>query len=254
MTLNILNAKIRLYNYEQSPVGFPSQYNQNGVYLRGRDEDEEFVVERVPLDDIEAENTKSDLFKVGRLRFHPDEEDEMYKKLGIEDRSNIVSDRELIEILKDDSIENIRRISNIKSSTLITRMKTMLFSMERNNNTAPQYVTSAVNERNNELKYGGKRNKDSVINKMLDANQKQNDENKLREQVSELSKVVEQLKKDSEEKDKAIEQSTSALSDMLALVEKLKQENSQATKEIKVTEDAIEKPMQKRTTKAKKTE
>jgi transcriptional regulator with XRE-family HTH domain len=97
---NLLNGKVRVFNYELSPAGFPSQHNQNGVLIRGRDEDEEFVVERVSFDDIESENTKSDLFKVGRLRFAPEEEDEIYKKLGIEDRDNIKTDSELIELLK----------------------------------------------------------------------------------------------------------------------------------------------------------
>lgn len=231
MAIDLLNGKVRVLNYELSPVGFPSQHNQNGVFVRGRDEEEEFVMERVAFDDIEAENTKSDLFKVGRLRFHPDEEDEIYEKLGIEDRDNIMSDRELTEMLADKSIENIKKISNIKSSTLLLRMKSILFSMERNGNIPPHEVSQIVTERANELKYGGKRNPDSVINKIIEADKKKNEESKLYSIVEELSRKVENLEKEKVQKDELLNQSQSAIQDLLKMVNDLKVNNSTETKE-----------------------
>lgn len=222
VAIDLLNGKVKVYNYELSPVGFPSQHNQNGVFIRGRDEDKEFVIERVSFDDIEAENTKSDLFKVGRLRFDKKEEDEIYKKLGIEDRENIKSDSELIEILKDGSIENIKRISNIKSSTLLSRMKSLLFSMERSGFTPPQTVSAVVIERLNELKYGGQRNANSQINQLLAEDKKKNDEVKLMNLVKELSEKVDKLEKDNSEKDTLLNQSKTAIQDLLNMVENLK--------------------------------
>lgn len=235
MVIDLLNGKVRVFNYELSPVGFPSQHNQQGVFIRGRDEDEEFVIERVSLDDIEAENTKSDLFKVGRLRFAPEEEDEIYKKLGIEDRDNIKSDTELIEILQDGSIDNIKRISNLKSSTLLLRMKTLLFNMERNGNIPPHTVSSVVLERNNELKFGGKRNPDSEINKILDADKKKNDENKLNSIVEELSKKVANLEKEKAEKNKTINDSQVAIQDLLKMVNDLKSNSPKVEKKTNQT-------------------
>ncbi|MED3562254.1 hypothetical protein [Bacillus xiapuensis] len=226
MAIDLLNGKVKVYNHELSPVGFPSQHNINGVFIRGRDEDEEFVIERVSLDDIEAENTKSDLFKVGRLRFAPEEEDEIYQKLGIEDRDNIKTDAELIETLQDGSIENIKHISNLKSSTLLSRMKSLLFNMERNGNIPPHAVSSVVLERNNELKFGGKRNPDSEINKILEADKKKNDDAKLKTTVDELAKEIEKLKKESTEKDQLLNQSQSAIQDLLKMVNDLKQGES----------------------------
>ncbi|MGG1664526.1 hypothetical protein [Brevibacillus sp. NRS-1366] len=221
MSLDILNGKIRVYNYEKSPVGFPSQYNQIGVFIRGREEDEEFVVERVAFDDVEVENSKSDLFKIGRLRFHPAEEDEIYLKLGIEDRENIFNDKQLQKLLLTDSIETIKRISSIKSITLITRMKSMLFTMERSGKTPPHNCTAVVTERLNELKTGGKRNPDSEINRILEKDKKANDDAKLTETVNELIKKVEQLQKDNEQKDETIAKSQSAIEILLAKVENL---------------------------------
>ncbi|WP_299831230.1 hypothetical protein [uncultured Metabacillus sp.] len=222
MALDSLNGKIKVYNYEMSPVGFPSQHNIQGVFIRGRDEEESFVVERVALDDIESENTKSDLFRVGRLRFDPKEEDEVYKLLGIEDKSNIKTDKELSAILQDDSIENIKWISSLKSSTLLSRMKTLLFNMERNGLHLPQTIVSVVTERNSELKNGGKRHENSEINRILEAEKKKNEENKLHSIVEQLSKEVESLKKEKEEKDKTLQDSQVAIQDLLKMVNDLK--------------------------------
>lgn len=243
--MDLLNGKIRIYNYERSPVGFPSQHNQQGVFLRGRDDEEEFVVERVAFDDIEAENTKSDLFKVGRLRFHPDEEDEVYQKLGIEDRENIMTDKALIDFLMNDTVENVKRISNLKSTTLISRMKTMLFTMERGGKIPPHRISASVIERGNELISGGKRNPNSEINKILEVEKQATEESKLKDTLNELIKEVDILRREKEEevkakeeeakiKDELLTKSQLAIEELLKKVEQLskqqsvKQENKQA--------------------------
>ncbi len=221
MAIDLLNGKVRVYNFEQSPVSFPSQNNVNGVFIRGRDEDEEFVVERVDFVDIESENTKSDLFKVGRLRFNPDEEDEVYNKLGIEDRDNIKTDKELTLVLKDESVENIKWISNLKSSTLLRRMKSLLFTMERNGTHPPHTVAAIVNERVNEVKFGLKRSENSAINRILESDKKKKDEDKVATQLAELSKKVELLEKEKNEKDELLGQSENAIQLLLKKVEDL---------------------------------
>lgn len=238
MAINSLNGKIRVYNYSQSPVGFPSNHSVNGVFIRGRDEDEDFVVERVDFDDIETENTKSDLFKVGRLRFHPDEEDEIYKKLGIEDRENIKTDTELMAILKDESVENIKRITSIKSSSLLNRLKELLFKMERNGDIPSPNITAVVTERLNELKYGLKRDKQSTINRILENDKKKQEESKLQETLNELTEKVMKLEKESADKDKLLNQSQTALENLLRQVALLtnsdesKEENKTETKQV----------------------
>ncbi|WP_064198985.1 hypothetical protein [Brevibacillus brevis] len=221
MSLDILNGKIRVLNYEQSPVGFPSQHNQQGVFIRGRDENEDFVIERVAFDDIEIENSKSDLFKVGRLRFHPDEEDEIYLKLGIEDKENILSDKQLFDLLTNDSIDVIKRISSLKSLSLLTRMKSKLFTMERTGKMPPHTITAVVSERLSELKNGGKRNPDSEINRIMELDKKAQQEGKLQETLDQLMKKVETLEQETKQKDVLLSKSQAAIEDLLAKVDSL---------------------------------
>lgn len=221
--MDSLNGKIRVYNYQQSPIGFPSSTLQNGVFIEARDEDEEFKMERVLWEDIELENNKSDVFKTGRLRFNPDEEDEIYNKLGIDDKENIKTDKELMKILLDDSIENLKRINKIKSLTLLTRMKKILFKMERVNKIPPHNIISVVSERCDDLKNGGKKkNENSVVNQLIEKERKQNEEGKLKETIDNLVKEVQIIK---DEKSKTEEASTKALTDLLEMVNQLKEEN-----------------------------
>lgn len=244
MAIDMLNGKVRVYNYGLSGVGFPSQHSEHGVYIRGRDEDEPYVVERVAFDDIEIENSKSDIFKVGLLRFHPDEEDEIYEKLGIDDRENIKTDEELMEILSDNSIENIKRISKIKSNTLINRMINVLFSMERQRQTPDPNISAAVIERSKELSYG-KQITNSRISQLIDQDNKAKEEAKMKELINQLSTKIEQLENEVKSKDQLINESQQALKDLLNEVKNLKQNNSKE-------ENGNSKSAKKTSTKSKK--
>jgi hypothetical protein len=220
--MDLLNGRVRVYNYEQSPIGFPSQFNEYGVFISGREEDDEYRMERVSWEDIEIENTKSDIFKVGRLRFHPSEEEEIYNKLGIYDKENIKNDRELIDMLTDDSIENLKKINNIKSHTLLSRMKAILFKMERINKIPPHNISAVISERYEELKNGGRKNGNGIVSQIIKRDNQLKDDNKLKETLAELNKKFELLEKENKEKDEIINQSQTAIQDLLKMVEELK--------------------------------
>jgi uncharacterized coiled-coil protein SlyX len=233
MAIDMQNGRIRVYNYSRSHVGFPSIYNKGGVFIRGRSEDEEYVVERVHWDDIESENTKSDIFKVGALRFHPDEEDEIYAKLGIEDRENIMTDEELMNLLRKNDIETIKRISNINSMLLITRMKQMLFEMERAGMTPKNEIIAVVCERYDELTGGKQRNPDGMIARLLNKDEDQKRRDELEKEVKNLANRIYELEKEREQqnkllkkKDELLNQSQNAIEELLKKVEKLTKEQS----------------------------
>lgn len=222
--MDLLNGKIKVYNYEMSPIGFPSQINEKGVFIRGRNEDEECVVERVLWDDVEIENSKSDIFKIGRLRFNSKEENEVYDKLMIDDRENIMNDNELIKLLKNDSIETLKRISKIRSFMLLSRMKQLLFIMERSNQIPPHRVTTVLFERIEEI-LSGRKKENSLINQISVNENKEKEESQLKETLTHLSNEIANLKSEKEITDKENTESKNALSDLLKMVQELKAEN-----------------------------
>jgi len=232
MNLSVLTDKVRVYNYQNNPCGFASNTIKDGIFFQGKKEDEDAVMERVTWEDIEGENNKSDVFKIGRLRFNEEDEKEIYAKLGIIDMENIKNDKELIELLKDDSISNLKYIMKIKSTLLISRMRSLLFQMERGGVTAPHYVILAVTEKSEELK-GSPKNEKSQIYKMFEREKQENEDGKLKETLNELKKEMGNLKNDNAQKEKDSKSSQDALAEMLAMVQQLKAEN-EALKNAKV--------------------
>jgi hypothetical protein len=106
-------------------------------------------------------------------------------------------------------------------------MKSLLFAMERSGNIPPHTISSVVIERNNELKFGGKRNPDSEINRILESDKKKNEDTQLKTTVDELAKEIEKLKQEKNDKDKLLNDSQSAIQDLLAMVNALKNDNPQ---------------------------
>lgn len=222
--MNLLNGKIRVYNYQDNPCGFPSEIIKDGVYFKGKEDDEEFVMERVAWEDVVNENNKSDVFRIGRLRFNSDEEDEIYEKLGITDKENIKNDKELMKLLKDDSMSNLKYIMKLKSTLLVSRMRAMLFQMERGGVQPPHYIILAVTEKLEELK-GSPKNPNSQIYKMFEQEKQDKEDGRLRETLIELKKDMAKLQDDKEKKELENQQSQNALQDLLKMVEQLKLEN-----------------------------
>jgi hypothetical protein len=219
--MQLVNGKIRVYNYEQNPCGFPSDMNKRGVFIEASN-GEEPVMEYIFFSDIEQENTKSDIFKTGRLRFHKDEEEEVYEKLNIVDKENIMTNREMRQLLLDKSTDNLKRIDKIKSLGLLTRMKSVIINMSIGGETVPNQVISVVNEKYDELRYGGRKNENSYLNKLVNEEKESQEKESLLGAFNELNKKVDLIQREKEENEK---KSQDALNDLLKMVQALKLEN-----------------------------
>ncbi|MFC0903862.1 hypothetical protein ACFHWD_04050 [Clostridium sp. MT-14] len=222
--MNLLNGKVRVYNYRNSSVGFPSNVLKKGNFISGKDKDKEYTMKRILWEDIEEENANSDIFRTGMLRFHPDEEDEIYKKLGIEDRENILADEDIVKVLLNDSMDNLKRINNIKSFSLITRMKSMLFNLERVGKSAPIDIINVINDRYDSLRNQGKKNEKGYLDSLLEKQKKANNENELTSMIKKLSEEFNNLK---QEKQKSEQETKKSLTDLLKIVQDLKKENAE---------------------------
>jgi hypothetical protein len=237
--MDLLNGKVRVYNYEMSPIGFPSQINEKGVFIRGRNEDEEYVVERILWDDVEIENSKSDIFKIGRLRFNSEEENEVYDKLRIDDKENIMNDSEVIQLLKNDSVDTLKRINRIKSFMLLSRMKQLLFTMERGGQIPPHRVTTVLLEHIEEV-LSGRKNDNSLISGILADENKEKEDLHLKETLAHLSNEIASLKSEKEISDKENTESKNALSDLLKMVQDLKAENESLKSKVIIEDTSLD--------------
>jgi len=152
-----------------------------------------------------------------------------------------MNDGELQKLLLDKSIENIKKISKIKSTLLLNRMKKMLFKMERGGKTPPHEVISVVVERNAELKNGGGRNKNSIINRLIEEDNQSKEDLMLKETISELKKELAEVKKEKKSSD------NNDMDKVMKMLEELQEKNKELEKKLATTSST------KKTTKNKKT-
>src|SRR5690606_17782039 len=116
----------------------------------------------------------------------------------------------------------LKWIANLKSPTLLLRMKSLLFKMEQSGQTPPNRILSVVVERNNEIKYGKQRHVNSEISRILDTDKKNKEKDKLQKQLAELSAKLDKLEQDNAKKDEELNLSASAIQDLLKMVNDLK--------------------------------
>ena len=225
--LDILNGRVRVYNYERSPIGFPSQSSGQGVFIESREDDEDFVVERVAWEDIEIENSKSDIFKIGRLRFDPKEEDEIYEKLGIHDKENIMNDSEIVKLLQDASVENLKRINKLDSNILLSRLKGMLFEMERKGKEAPRTVITVVLERCEEKKSGSRREEGTkFIDGILNKEKEDKENSELKKNLQKMQERIEAMESNKEEPKEDKKEDKDKMAEVLEKMKQLEEENA----------------------------
>ena len=120
--MDISNGKVRVYNFEKSPVGFPSQKDLKGVYFEGKEDNQEYVMKRVYWDDIDIENNDIQIIKINGSLFFATasfleeklEKLKNSKKIIIDcknvsffDISAIFTLEEIIEKFKDNDLEII---------------------------------------------------------------------------------------------------------------------------------------------------
>ncbi|EKS4345258.1 hypothetical protein QB607_003263 [Clostridium botulinum] len=227
---------IEVLNYEGIAI-LPSSINKDGIVLEmGTTENP--TIEPISFGDIKIANSKTDFFKVGRLRFNKHEEDEIYQELHIIDKENIMSEKEIRDFLQNTSIKTFEKIIKTKSMTLITRMKKILFDLGMANIDVSPRVVSCLNKRYEELKFRPNASSQIDIAEYISKKEKEVVDNKkeLESQKTMFEDMMEKMKKELE-------------SQFTSQMEKVQNENEKLKKEL---ED--KKPTEKKTKAKTKTE
>lgn len=231
------DTMIKVYNYEESPCFMPSKIYTEGIKIEAGSEDNPSI-ELISYIDIELENSKADTFRTGRLVFEKDKEDEIYKKLNIHDRENILTENKIRKMLLNDDTSNLIKISKIESMSLITRIKDTMVKMLVSMETISPKIISVVNERYEEKIYGFK-NENSFISRLTNSLKEEEKNNEILEVYKSMKQEVEKLKAEKEQDKNKNKETENALSDLLKMVQDLKAEND-ALKSGSKSENIIE--------------
>lgn len=186
---------INILNYEGMVV-LPSRVTPQGVKIESGNEEFPSIT---PLSfaEIKYINSISDTFRIGRLRFEKEIENDVCDKLSITDRENIIGINEIRKMAMDNSLDNLKRIAKINSLQLITRIKQIALEMQINDKAIPSQVNSVLEDRYEELTYNIKKS-NSYLNNRIKAEKEEVENNQSRQEIDELKsqneKLMEQMK------------------------------------------------------------
>lgn len=143
---------IRVYNESASPVilkGLNRAYVVNG--RTGRDP----MIEDIPADDVYYINGKSDVFRVGRLRFDDAEADAIMEELRNPNWRDTVMTSDMIdELIMTPTNDSLRRIIDCTSRPQIERYRAAMVSLQNANRGVADIVSRVIRERYSEIANG----------------------------------------------------------------------------------------------------
>lgn len=207
------DIEVFVVNYENTVV-IPSKSFPDGIKIEAGTLENPSMTS-VSIKDLISVNAISKIIKTGGLVFEDDIKDDVYETLGIRNTDEIISYKEIRNILKDDSLKNLTRIDKMKSNELLGRLQKEIIIMQSNNVVVPPIVNTIVTERYNELAYSWN-NKNKTIKKLIEQNEVKQKEIREKEEynkiqaeniemkntMAELMKKMEALEKANKKKDK----------------------------------------------------
>lgn len=215
------DTMIEVFNYGNTIV-LLSKTNPLGITLWAGTEDEPSV-EWISFMDLKYNKSNSSYIQTGKIQFDPELADEIYKALKIYDKSNILPDKDLKNIILDDSIDNLKRIDSFKSIDLLIRLKQLIIQMSANNILIPNNVIRVLDEKYNEMSYRV-RNNNKFITKLIEKYEKKLHNEKTAIELEQIKNEKEQFKAENE---KVLEQNRSLMEQMQEMMKQMQELQNQ---------------------------
>lgn len=136
-------------------------FNQNDVFVDSSKEHYKFSASRdgkapsiVPmsLSELQYIASNTEIILTGWLTFDEDDKEEIFKLLRISNWKEILSNKEITEILKNPTLEGLQEIVGIESQTYFDRVRIMMYKLSNSGSDVSSKVTRIVDQRYNELR------------------------------------------------------------------------------------------------------
>jgi hypothetical protein len=139
------SSLIDVYNYTSGFIAVPSGPNSNEPrgYMFEPCVDGKPSYQQLTYTDVKMINGQSNLFKEGFLKFSPEDEKEIYGKLGIREWHEIMSDEDIRNIILNPSKEGLEKFISVRSPSLFERIRGMFIQL---NNSRQYDISMRVSE------------------------------------------------------------------------------------------------------------
>lgn len=136
-------------------------YNENEVFVDSAKEHYKFNASRdgktpsvIPMTLSELQNicSNTDIIVTGWLTFDDDIKEEVFKELRIPNWKDILTNKDIEEILTHPTLEGLKKIVNIENQTYFDRVRIIMFKLINNGVDVTTKVSRIVEQRYDELR------------------------------------------------------------------------------------------------------
>ena len=120
---------INVYNYNEGIVTVPSHMNPIGHMFSEANEENPSIIP-LTFGEIRFINGQSKIFREGFLKFEPEVEEEVYKALQVHNWKDIMSEKDIIDMILTPTQEKLERIIKITSISMFERIRNILTKMK----------------------------------------------------------------------------------------------------------------------------
>lgn len=135
-------------NYGHSPVGISTRHEN---YLIPGAEGDTPASLPLTIDEIQVVNSNSPVFKVGMLHFEEKDQKDIYEELRILDWQDILTDKDIEEILLNPDAESLQRLVSIESEPYYERIRGIYMGLKSAGAAISLNVSNAIEARRDEL-------------------------------------------------------------------------------------------------------
>lgn len=183
-------AKIyELYNYRFSPVCVKTK--SDGFVISPCDNNGNPSTFPVELDDIRYIHSSTNAFKIGLLRFAPEDEQELYEDvLKMHDWRKLLTVDEIKGILEKPTIEGLQKLLDIENITQFDEVRGLLMWMTGRGVDIPTRVSKLIERRYKELQSGKYKSAIKVTPKETSSDSQAEEIAALKKQMAEMARLL----------------------------------------------------------------
>ena len=166
----------RTYSFEPATEGIPS-------------------LNPMPFSDIEYINSQSNAFRTGLLFFKEDQQEDIYNELKIFDWKEILTNREIEDILLNPTLEGLQKLINISDDSTFERVRGILVKIKNSNSyDLSNRVINVIEARHKELQRRIAKTQIVLQPRDVSSSKIENEEVKdLKAQLAEMQKMMTQM-------------------------------------------------------------
>ena len=182
---------IRVYSELPFQINLVGQHRE---YVFPASRDGEPTMNYVDWADIEYAHSRGNTFSNGLLIFNEEEQEEIYRELGIRDwRSKVWFDKDIVDAIENPTLEKMQRVINVKDSLTFERIRGKVVMYINRGKDVSQKVVNIVDRRYLELQAGIYSSKITIRPVDVDKSVSADEVEELKKQLSHMQKLMEQM-------------------------------------------------------------